>query len=102
MKATTFITPPQLGHANGSTSYIRLISMAQVWLARRRGGAGAAAAAFERKASEHEEAAQKPFFAKEFFARQFKATPKADDKVTIDGNWLPGFVRVGGKFEQRG
>jgi hypothetical protein len=44
----------QHGQAKGSISYTRLMSMAQVWLARLRGGAGAAgssaaaAAAFER------------------------------------------------------
>ena len=40
MKAITFIWPPQRGQANGSISYTRLISMAQVWLERLRAGAG--------------------------------------------------------------
>jgi hypothetical protein len=39
MKATTFITPPHSGQARGSISYTRLMSIAQVWLARRRHGA---------------------------------------------------------------
>lgn len=37
------------------------------------------------KAGEHDEASQKGFFTKEFFDGQFKATPKAGDKVKIDG-----------------
>jgi NAD(P)-dependent dehydrogenase (short-subunit alcohol dehydrogenase family) len=42
MKAITFITPPHSGQAKGSISYTRFMSMAQVWLARLRAGAGAA------------------------------------------------------------
>ena len=34
MNATTAISEPQRGHDNGSTSYTRLISMAQVLLQR--------------------------------------------------------------------
>ena len=33
--------PPHFGQAKGSTSYTRLMSMAQVWLQRRAGGAAA-------------------------------------------------------------
>jgi hypothetical protein len=33
-KGTTFIVPPHLAHKSGSTSYTRLMSIAQVWLAR--------------------------------------------------------------------
>ena len=36
IKATTFICPPHCGQASGSISYTRLMSIAQVWLARRR------------------------------------------------------------------
>ena len=42
MKAMTCIRPPHSGQASGSISYTRLMSMAQVWLARLRAGAGAA------------------------------------------------------------
>ncbi len=37
------------------------------------------------KAGEHEEGSQKEFFTKEHFEGQFKAMPKAGDKVTIAG-----------------
>ena len=43
INATTFITPPHFGQASGSTSYTRLMSMAQVWLQRLGVGTGAAA-----------------------------------------------------------
>ena len=39
MNATTFIWPEQREQAGGSISYTRLMSMAQVWLARLRAGA---------------------------------------------------------------
>jgi hypothetical protein len=53
-----FHHPAACGAASGSISYTRLMNMAQVWLARLRGGAGAASAgesaaasaAFERRA----------------------------------------------------
>ena len=45
MNATTFIWPPHLGQASGSISYTRLMSMAQVWLARLRAGAACGLAA---------------------------------------------------------
>lgn len=38
------------------------------------------------KASEHEEGSQKDFFAKEYFSGQFKAMPKAGDKVKANNN----------------
>jgi hypothetical protein len=55
MKAITFISPEQRGQTSGSISYTRLtclpagrqVSMAQVWLARLRAGAGAATAGEE-------------------------------------------------------
>jgi len=40
------------------------------------------------KARTHEDAVQKEFFDKEYFPGQFKATPKENDKVTIDGKEL--------------
>jgi hypothetical protein len=41
-EATTFIWPPQGAHVRGSIAYTRLMSMAQVWLARLRAGTGPA------------------------------------------------------------
>ena len=44
MKATIFIWPEQRGQISGSNSYTRLMSMAQIWLARLRAGADSVAA----------------------------------------------------------
>lgn len=46
------------------------------------------------KAGEHDEGAQKAFFTKEFFEGQFKATPKAGDKVKIEGKGEKSWTEV--------